>query len=107
MAASGGDERGDNERVHEPDLRDEELGQVIGRESVWRRAAKLLGEGRPAVRAVPDDERGEYHERDGEAGQQRRREKPAAQRGRRHQGESDARGEKGGGELRLQRQAKR
>ena len=32
-----------------------------------RRAAKLLGEGRPAMRGVPDDERREYRERDSEA----------------------------------------
>ncbi len=102
-----GHERGEDEGVDEPDLRNDEFGQVIRREFAWARAAELLGEGRPAVRGVPDDERGEYRERDGEARKQSRRDKPAAQRGRREQGEDDAGREKGGGELRLQREAKR
>ena len=66
-----GNERGENERVDEPDLRNEELGQIIRRESMRRRAAKLLGEGRPAVLGVPDDERGENRERHSEAGIER------------------------------------
>ena len=100
------DERDENEGIYEPDLGNKELGQVIRRESVRRRAAKLLGEGRPAMRGVPGDERREYRERHGEARKQRRREKPAAQRGRRDQGEDDAGGKKSGGEFRLQREAK-
>ena len=59
------------------------------------------------MRGVPDDERGEYHERYGEARREGRRDKPAAQRRRRDQGEPDAGGEKDGGELRLQREAQR
>ena len=78
-----GDERGEDERVHEPDLRNEELGDIEGRESVRRRASELLGEGRPAVLGVPDDEGGENRERDGKAREQRRRDEPAAQRRRR------------------------
>ena len=57
----GGDQRGDNQWIEESDLRDEELGQVIGLKSIRGRAAELLGEGRPAVLGVPDDERGENH----------------------------------------------
>ena len=55
---------------------------------------------------VPENERGEDRERDGEARKQRWRDKPAAQRGRRDQREPDAGREKDGGEFGLQRQAK-
>ena len=104
--SKGGHERGDDKGIDEPDLRNDEFGQIIGRELAWAGAAELLGEGRPAMCGVPDDERSEYRQRDGEARKQSGRDKPAAQRGRRDQGEPDAGYEKGGGELRLQRQAK-
>ena len=55
-----------DERVHEPDLRDDEFEDVEGREAVRRRAAELLEEGRPAVLGVPGDEGRENRGRDRE-----------------------------------------
>ena len=72
-----------------------------------RRASELLGEGRPAVLGVPDDEGGENRQSDAEPGQQRRRGEPATQRRRGGQGQADPGGEKDCGELRFQRQAER
>ena len=107
MVARAGDQRGEDERIDEADLRDKEFGDIGGRETVRRRASELLGEGRPAVLGVPDDEGGENRQSDGEPGQQRRRGEPATQRRRRGQGQADPGGEKDGGELRFQRQAER
>ena len=108
IARDRGNERGENERIDEPDLRNEELGQVVGRKSMRRRAAELLGEGRPAVLGVPGDERARRSpSATARPGKQRRRDEPAAQRRRRGESEDHAGGEKGGGELRLQREAKR
>ena len=54
------------------------------------------------MRGVPDDEGGENRQRDRKAGVERRRNEPAPQRRRGDNGQSDAHGEKRGGELRLQ-----
>ena len=106
-AAAAAAKGGEHQRVHQPDLRRDELDHVERLEAVRRGAAELLDERRPAVPGVPDDEGREDRRGDRQRSDGSRRDEPSPQRRRRCEGERDARGEKGGGEFRQQHEAER
>ena len=99
--------REEGQRVHQADLRSQKFQDVARREIVRRHAGELLAERRPAVRRIPDHERGE--DRSGEQSRRigRRGKEPAAQRRRREQRQRDSGAEKRRGEFRQQREPER
>ena len=108
MVATAGTSAAKTSGLISPTCATRNSSDVEGREAVRRRASELLGESRPAVLGVPGDEGGENRRAQrqapansaGETSQRR-------SEGVVDQGEHDAGGEKGGGELRLQRQPER
>ena len=61
--ATAGGRQHEDERVHQSGLRAGKLSQIPQRQRLWRRAPELFEKRRPFVIGIPDDNRGEYHER--------------------------------------------
>lgn len=82
--------RGDEKRIGDAYLRDDEFRQVAQLQSIGGNTAELLDKGLPPVRRVPRDARREDRRRDKRRRIGRRRISPAAQRRREHHREGDS-----------------